>query len=84
MRLIDIRDMPHFNEASNALGKAQRDVSAGNVFFGRLPWMSDDALDTVCCAEHGAMNLVNPDKTIWRCLTCNAGAYADSQPEETT
>lgn len=75
MNLVDIRDMPNFNEASNALGKEQRDVSNGKVFFGRLPWMSEIAIDTVCCSDHGAMNLVNPEKTIWRCLTCNVGAY---------
>lgn len=75
MNLIDIRAMPGFNEASNMLGKEQRDVSSGKVFFGKLPWMSNIAVETVCCVEHGAMNLVNKEKTIWRCLACNAGAY---------
>jgi hypothetical protein len=75
MRLIDIRDMPGFNPASNAQDKEQRDISNGKVKYEKQSWMSAIAIKTVCCSEHGAMNLVNSEKTIWRCLTCNVGAY---------
>ena len=32
-----------------------------------------DSLGYPSCEEHGAMNCVNPNRTIWRCLQCNIG-----------
>lgn len=67
--------MPNFNPASNALGKEQRDVSSGQVFFGLLPGASHIAIPAVSCRDHGAMLCVNPERTLYRCIACNAGAY---------
>lgn len=63
----DIADMPNHNPASNTTGRRERDVTDGKV-YAHPEWK-------VACKEHGAMNCVNEDRTIWRCLTCNAGAY---------
>lgn len=63
--LIDLADMPHFNGAVGSHGL--RSVSEGKVFWG--------GVNKVSCTQHGAMNAVDPDCTIWRCLTCHEGAY---------
>lgn len=52
-------------------------VSEGKVFFGKLPWMTPFAVDTVCCREHGACNAMQNwgnGKLLWRCPTCHEGA----------
>lgn len=65
--LLDIRDMPGFNPASNTKDAPQRDVSTGQVYWN---WYNK-----VSCWDHGAMLCVNEDRTIWRCISCGAGAY---------
>jgi hypothetical protein len=71
VRLADLVDMPDFNPATqNGRGDwSLRDVSAGTVTL--------HPRDKVACAFHGAMNCVNPERTIWRCLTCGRAAYLD-------
>jgi hypothetical protein len=62
-------DQPNFNWATqNNRGEwSLRDVSAGAVFLA-----SDGK---PACIDHGAMNCVVPDKTIWRCLMCGRSTY---------
>jgi hypothetical protein len=67
--LHDMIDQPDFNWATqNNRGEwSLRDVSSGNVFAG-----GDGKPE---CIEHGAMNCVVPDKSIWRCLNCGRATY---------
>lgn len=63
-RLIDIRDMPEFNPiVKNGLAS----VSLGKIFWTEK--------NLVTCREHGACLCLNKDRTLWRCPTCNEGAY---------
>lgn len=73
--LVDLADMPGFNPSSNrgTGAHAQRDVSAGRV--------SLHPQHKVACSQHGAMNCVNPERTIWRCLTCHVAGYVP-RPDE--
>lgn len=52
-------------------------VTEGKVFYGKLDWMIPQAVETVCCVEHGAMlNVaINKEGKIWRCPACNVGAF---------
>lgn len=62
--LIDIKDMPNFNPVvKNGLTS----VSEGKIY-----WTEENK---VTCREHGACLCLNKDKTLWRCPTCNEGAY---------
>ena len=63
--LIDLAEMPGFNPVVGSHGL--HSVSEDRVFV--------HPHDKVRCREHGAMNAVNPERTIWRCLTCGVGAY---------
>jgi tRNA nucleotidyltransferase/poly(A) polymerase len=47
--------------------RRERDITDNKV-LPHPTWVAE-------CKEHGAMNCVNPERTIWRCLTCNVGAY---------
>jgi hypothetical protein len=69
MILRDLIDMPDFNFASqNGRGEwSLRDVSSGAV--------TTHPTNKVVCVDHGAMNCVNPERTLWRCLTCGRAAY---------
>ena len=70
-KLVDIKDMPRFNEAvKNGLTS----VSDGKIF-----WTSNNL---VTCRDHGACLCLNVDRTIWRCPACNEGAYVTWQPTE--
>ena len=65
----DIEDMPGWNpETSGAGGSPSRSVSTGEVIFSII-----DAKPI--CKKHKAMNAVNLDRSIWRCLMCNVGVY---------
>lgn len=68
--LHDMIEQPDFNWATqnNRGDWSLRDVSTGWVGRG------DDGKPE--CVDHGAMNCVTPDKTIWRCLMCGRAAYA--------
>lgn len=70
-KLIDLIDMPDFNPASqNKRGDwGLRCVSDGSV-------VRDDT-GRPRCVDHGAMNVVNEDRSLWRCLACGRGCYAD-------
>ena len=61
---------PGFNPSTNS-GRGDwslRDVSYGNVKLDRW-WYKPE------CIDHGAMNLVNVEGTIWRCLNCGRACY---------
>ncbi len=62
--LHDIKEMPNYNPS----------VPNGcdSVTSGKIYW---DEKNLVTCVEHGACNAVNPDRTIWRCLSCHEGAW---------
>lgn len=72
----DLINMPDFNwDTQKGRGDwSTRDVSNGDV-----------TLDTVWgkpqCVEHGAMNAVTPDRSIWRCLCCGRACYANHKTE---
>jgi len=65
-KLLDIKDMPNFNSA----------VKNGvlSVSDGKIIWTEENY---VTCIEHGACLCVNKERTIWRCPTCNEGAYVE-------
>lgn len=67
--LHDMIDQPNFNWVTqNNRGEwSLRDVTLGNVFA--------DGDGKPECVEHGAMNCVVADKSIWRCLMCGCAAY---------
>lgn len=71
--IIDLVNMPDFNPSTQAGDRGDwslRDVSSGQV-WEHPTWHVE-------CVEHGAMNAVNPDRTIWRCLACGRAAYRPS------
>jgi hypothetical protein len=70
MLLIDLAEMPLFNPA--AQNTARGDWSLYDV---TLMGVVESARDKVSCVDHGAMNCVNPERSIWRCLTCGRAAY---------
>ena len=74
MILHDMIDQPNFNPATqnNRGDWSLRDVSSGAVFPG--------ADSKPACVDHGAMNCVVPDMSIWRCLMCGRAAYVTKEP----
>lgn len=68
--VMDLIEMPDFNLASqNDRGDwGLRCVTDGSV----RPHGGYGKPD---CIDHGAMNAVNPARTIWRCLMCGRGCY---------
>jgi hypothetical protein len=48
-------------------------VSQARVWFN--PKSRWGAVQGPSCADHGAMNAVNPERSIYRCLTCHVAAY---------
>jgi hypothetical protein len=66
IRIIDIADMPHFNPV---VKNGIHSVSKRKIF-----WTSNNY---VTCKEHGARLCVSKDRRIWRCPTCNEGAYVE-------
>ncbi len=78
MKIVDIKDMPNFNsEVKNGVDN----VSKKEVYFGHPEGLSKYLLKysqkTICCIEHGAMNVVSSFEKgrIWRCIECNKGAF---------
>ena len=83
--IMDIKDMPNFNPAvPNGLDN----VSKGEVYFGICrAWQYNGfrelSIPTIVCDDHGAMLCValtksedgNMAEKIWRCPTCNKGAF---------
>lgn len=70
MRLVDIANSPNFNPSTNS-GRGDwslHDVSNGNVSL-------DDWWQKPECIDHGAINCVSKDLTIWRCIECGRGAF---------
>jgi hypothetical protein len=66
--LIDIGNMPGFNPAANTKNpRGDHSVSEGKIYW--------DAKNKVSCKTHGAMLCVSPDRRMWRCIPCGAGAY---------
>ena len=72
--------MPSLNPKTGEHGL--RAVTDGDVFWHQQ--------NKVTCIDHGAMNAVNPDRTIWRCIhavaerkdgsvvaLCGRGAYVE-------
>jgi hypothetical protein len=86
--LIDVADMPNFNPSANTKGSKGSGRSAGgkpvsvktskgpkgdrSVSEGKIYW---DKKNKVSCKTHGAMLCVAPDRRLWRCIACGAGAY---------
>lgn len=70
MNIIDMIDSPNYNPETNKnrADWSLRDVSTNQVFLNP-DWNKPD------CKDHGAMNCVSADKTIWRCLMCARSAY---------
>lgn len=70
MRTIDMVDSPGFNPATqqDRGDWSLRDVSAAQV------GLADDGKPA--CIDHGAMNCVNIERSIWRCLMCGRSCYA--------
>lgn len=70
MQIIDMVDSPGFNPATNqSRGQwSLRDVSSAQVTL-------DPAANKPRCMDHGAMNCVNAERTIWRCLACGRSCY---------
>jgi hypothetical protein len=66
-------NQPDFNwSTQNNRGEwSLRDVSSGDVFSG------NDGKPQ--CADHGAMNCVVPDRSIWRCLMCGRATYVTNR-----
>lgn len=85
MNIIDMADSPNFNPSTNqSRGEwSLRDVSSGQVAV-------DPTWDKPRCVDHNAMNCVNAEMTIWRCLNCGRSCYDldrhtsnQLEPEET-
>lgn len=71
MRIIDMADSPNFDPNTNK-GRGDwslYDVSNGDVRIDCV-WLKPE------CIDHGAMNAVNNDRTIYRCLICSRSCYA--------
>lgn len=69
-KLIDIAEMPGFN--AKATSRGDHSVSQGHIYWHDR--------NLVSCHHHGAMLAVNPERTIWRCIACGAGAYLLRNP----
>jgi len=68
-RILDIAEMPSYNsKVKNGVWS----VTELKVF-----WTDKNK---VTCAEHGACLCVSADRKIWRCATCNEGAYLPNPP----
>ncbi len=67
--LHDLVEQPGFNPTTqrDRGDWSLRDVSTGNVS------RADDGKPSRI--DHGAMNAVNPDRTLWRCLICSRATY---------
>ncbi len=62
--IFDLSKMPNYNKT---VINGVNSVTEGKIF-----WTDHNK---VTCKIHGACLCVSPDRTIWRCATCNEGAY---------
>lgn len=69
LEIVDIANMPNHNP--NTASRGEHSVSEGQVYA--------HPTQRVVCKDHGAMLCVNPDRTIYRCEACGAGAYVASR-----
>lgn len=70
MNIVDMAASPDFNPETNK-GRGDwslYDVSTEQVFLDRT-WRKPS------CIEHGAMNCVSADRTIWRCVNCGRSCF---------
>lgn len=80
MKIYDQITMPDYNPAANA-GRGDHslyDVSNGEVVLrDGSPAYNDRTMPmTPHCVFHGAMNAMNPQRSVWRCLSCGRACYA--------
>lgn len=70
MRIIDMVSSPNYNSSTNSnRGEwSLSDVSSKQVFL-------DEVWNKPHCIDHGSMNAVNKERTIWRCLCCARSCY---------
>lgn len=70
MQIIDMISSPSYNPSTNKdRGDwSLYDVSNHNVFL-------DDKWNKPNCINHGAMNAMNAQRTIWRCTVCSRSCY---------
>lgn len=76
MRISDQIDDPDFDPVTNT-GRGEwslRDVSSGGVVLRRDAQGRGEPKPS--CIDHGAMNAVNPARTLWRCLSCGRACVA--------
>lgn len=69
MNILDIEKMPDYN---SKVKNGANSVSQNIIY-----WTDRNK---VTCREHGACLCVSPDRKIWRCATCNEGAYLPNPP----
>jgi len=62
--VLDMDQMPDFN---TKVKNGTKSVSGG-----KITWTKENK---VTCVDHGACLCVSEDRSIWRCATCNEGAY---------
>lgn len=77
VRIIDMADSPGFNPSTNS-GRGDwslHDVTNGDVFL-------DNWWGKPTCIDHGVMNCVSKDRTIWRCIECGRGAFDIQRHED--
>lgn len=70
-RIVDLTEMPNFDWSTN---NGRGTWSAYDVTTGQVKLSYDEWNKPECC-EHGAMNAVNRDRTIWRCVECGRACY---------
>lgn len=69
--IVDIQCMPGFNpKVPNGADSVSRGLVSVDLTINKYA-----GVNKVVCSKHGAMNAVSQDCRIWRCLTCNEGAY---------
>ena len=82
MKIVDLKDMPN---ASTEVKNGMDSVTKGIILLHKeIVYDSEECIRCEyhpshlaiypICKFHGAINKVSPDG-IWRCLTCNEGAY---------
>jgi hypothetical protein len=67
MDIVDIKQMPGFNPT------VQNGIES--VSKAKVIWTDTNL---VTCLEHGAMLCISENRRLWRCPTCNEGAYVRS------
>jgi hypothetical protein len=68
-----ILDLAEAGPSVRAGAHGLRSVREGRVWFD--PEVRFGVVQGPSCQQHGAMNAVNPERSIYRCLTCHVAAY---------